>query len=269
MGATPTYAIPYPELADPANGPVQIKALADRLEALLASSGQFFNPAGTVYAYAGAVAPGGYALCDGASYLRSAQPTLFAAIGTTHGAADGTHFNVPDYRGLGLVGAGQGVGLTARTLGAKGGAEKVGLALGDMPNHNHGGVTGTDSPDHVHALTVAVGVASITVGAESAYHTHHFADWWRPAVVSPDYPAGNAVPVWDIANQAGLANAASYNTSNEASTHIHAASDNGHVHSASAGGASARHSHSVSAQGSGTPHENMGPFGVVNWIIKL
>jgi|CXWL01.1.fsa_nt_gi hypothetical protein len=37
----------------------------------------------------------GWLACDGASYLRASYPNLFAAIGTTFGAADGTHFNVP------------------------------------------------------------------------------------------------------------------------------------------------------------------------------
>jgi len=39
--------------------------------------------------------PAGSLLCDGASYLRTDYPALFAAIGTTWGAADGDHFNVP------------------------------------------------------------------------------------------------------------------------------------------------------------------------------
>jgi hypothetical protein len=40
----------------------------------------------------------GFLLCDGASYLRSAKPALFAAIGTTYGLGsdDPNTFNVPD-----------------------------------------------------------------------------------------------------------------------------------------------------------------------------
>lgn len=49
----------------------------------------------------------GRILCDGASYLRSDYAALFAKVGTTYGAADGTHFNVPDARGRCLVGIGQ------------------------------------------------------------------------------------------------------------------------------------------------------------------
>ncbi|MCD4675333.1 MAG: phage tail protein [Desulfobacula sp.] len=37
---------------------------------------------------------------DGSSLLRADYPALFAKIGTMYGAADGTHFNLPDDRGL-------------------------------------------------------------------------------------------------------------------------------------------------------------------------
>jgi len=58
------------------------------------------SPTGSIIMYGGAAAPTGYLLCDGTSYLRTAQPTLFAAIGTAYGAVDATHFNVPDLRGI-------------------------------------------------------------------------------------------------------------------------------------------------------------------------
>ena len=38
--------------------------------------------------------------CDGSSLLRTEYPDLFAVIGVTYGNADGTHFNLPDMRGL-------------------------------------------------------------------------------------------------------------------------------------------------------------------------
>lgn len=42
--------------------------------------------------------PSGYLLCDGAAVSRTMFPDLFAAIGTTYGAGDGsTTFNLPDY----------------------------------------------------------------------------------------------------------------------------------------------------------------------------
>lgn len=65
-------------------------------------------PAGVVNPYAGASAPAGWLMCDGASKVRADFADLFAAIGTTFGAADGTHFNVPDLRARTPVGVGAG-----------------------------------------------------------------------------------------------------------------------------------------------------------------
>ncbi len=45
------------------------------------------------------VVPDGWLEENGASLLRSAYPGLFSVIGTMYGAADGTHFNLPDMRG--------------------------------------------------------------------------------------------------------------------------------------------------------------------------
>lgn len=55
---------------------------------------------GEVFWFASETAPAGSIECDGASLLRAGTyANLFAVIGTVWGAADGTHFNVPDLRG--------------------------------------------------------------------------------------------------------------------------------------------------------------------------
>lgn len=59
----------------------------------------FSPPAGAVVAWPGSAIPSGWLQCDGTSQLRTTYPALFAVIGTIYGAADGTHFNLPDYRG--------------------------------------------------------------------------------------------------------------------------------------------------------------------------
>lgn len=92
-----------------------------------------------VYDY-GATAPPGYLACDGATYTPAAQPALFAVLGNTFGGTVGTDFAVPDFRGRVPVGAGTGAGLTARAVGALGGAEVVTLtdAQSGLPSHTHG-----------------------------------------------------------------------------------------------------------------------------------
>lgn len=64
--------------------------------------------------------PAGYLIEDGAEVGRMAYATLFAAIGTTHGAGDGaTTFNLPDSRGEFWRGLDLGRGVDAgRVLGS-------------------------------------------------------------------------------------------------------------------------------------------------------
>ena len=47
--------------------------------------------------------------CNGASLLRASYSSLFSAIGTAWGYADGTHFNLPDLRGRFIRGWDHGV----------------------------------------------------------------------------------------------------------------------------------------------------------------
>lgn len=55
---------------------------------------------GTVLPFAGSAAPTDWLLCYGQAVSRATYANLFAVIGTTYGAGDGsTTFNVPDLRG--------------------------------------------------------------------------------------------------------------------------------------------------------------------------
>lgn len=80
--------------------------------------------------------PSQWRKCDGASYLKSDFPDLYAVIGDTFGA-DATHFNVPDLRGRVVVDAGHGSGLSNRSLGDTLGEESHTLSSGEMPSHSH------------------------------------------------------------------------------------------------------------------------------------
>jgi microcystin-dependent protein len=145
MATTPIYALPYPGEFDPADVPTDLEALARRLDQL---AGMFLP--GDLKPTAAQVAPAGWLLCDGREVLRDTFRALFEAIGTTHGAGDGSlTFNLPALRGRMVVGAGQGEGLTDRTLGARGGAEAVALAVAEMPHHGHG----FSDPGHAHGVT--------------------------------------------------------------------------------------------------------------------
>ena len=89
--------------------------------------------AGFIYPFAGGTVPKGFLLCNGSSYSRTAYPELFAAIGTTWGAGNGsTTFNVPNLAKRVPVGVGSGY-----ALGATGGEEKHTLTTSEMPAHTH------------------------------------------------------------------------------------------------------------------------------------
>lgn len=93
---------------------------------------------GMIVAYGGASAPDGWLLCDGAYYLANDFPDLYDVIGTTYGASGGAGtFNVPDFRGRDILGAGSGAGLTPRSRGDTGGGETHQLTVSEMPAHTH------------------------------------------------------------------------------------------------------------------------------------
>lgn len=94
-----------------------------------------YGPTGQVTQFAGASAPAGFLLCNGAAISRTTYAKLYAVIGTTYGAGDGsTTFNVPDLQNRVAVGKGSG---TFASLNNKGGAETHTLSSNEMPYHNH------------------------------------------------------------------------------------------------------------------------------------
>lgn len=112
---------------------------------------------GEVIAYAGPISPDSrWLLCDGSSLLRVDYPDLFSVIGTVYGAADSTHFNLPDLRGRVPLAAGTGVGLSPRALGDSFGEETHTLTVGELAAHTHttgnSAVLGTSAPPPLDAL---------------------------------------------------------------------------------------------------------------------
>ena len=93
--------------------------------------------AGAVMPTAGATAPTGWLLCDGAAVSRTTYSALFAAISTYYGAGDGsTTFNVPNLKGRVPVGIDTGQ-TEFDTRGETGGAKTHTLTVGQIPAHTH------------------------------------------------------------------------------------------------------------------------------------
>lgn len=78
---------------------------------------------GQITMFAGDFAPKGWALCDGKILPIVKHQRLFAILGAMYGGDGRSTFALPDLRGRGALGTGQGVGLTLRLLGRKGGVE--------------------------------------------------------------------------------------------------------------------------------------------------
>lgn len=78
------------------------------------------NPPGTILTMATSTVPAGTLLCNGALVSRTQYPELFAAIGTTYGAGNGTTtFQLPELRGEFLRGLDGGRGVdSGRTIGS-------------------------------------------------------------------------------------------------------------------------------------------------------
>jgi len=114
-------------------------------------------PVGVTLPYAGTAAPTGYLFCFGQSLLRTDYAALFTAIGTTYGAADGTHFSLPDLRGRVPAGkddmGGSSAnrltaaddGLNGDTLGATGGGETQTLVTANLPAYTPSGSVSSSS----------------------------------------------------------------------------------------------------------------------------
>jgi len=161
-------------------------AVAPELQAALDYIEQFLWETGDVKMSARVGDHGRWVACDG----RSAAPwpelnQILLKSGSPFGTS-GSDAKLPPPEARAIVKTGTGGGLQTRALGATFGTEPS-----NMPSHNHGGATGTDSPDHAHGpaggasqfygnnsgtlfsvgATVPLGGFAATGGA-SVRHTH-------------------------------------------------------------------------------------------------
>lgn len=123
---------------------------------------------GQIIMFGGTTPPGGWKKCDGSAISRADYSALFNVIGTTWGSGNGTTtFNLPDLRGRAPIGAGQGSGLTSRTLGT----ENIGVEDAIVPYHRHNVAKITDGIESSggHSHDVQVRTVTDSVGSGSNY----------------------------------------------------------------------------------------------------
>lgn len=185
-------------------------------------------PAGSLVMFAGAAAPYGYLLCDGAAVSRTTYAALFAVIGTSYGVGDNaTTFNIPDLRGRVPLGAGTGAGLTPRVLATTGGAESVTLDATMIPGHTHAGTTDS-AGSHTHSSNAVGGQGNYGLALANGNDT----------ATSTDGSLGE-LNVWTVPG----------------ALTINANGD--HTHTFTTG-----------STGGGGSHANMQPWLAINYIIK-
>lgn len=134
------------------------------------------TPAGQVATYAMTSCPSGWIKANGAAVSRTTYASLFAAIGTTWGAGDGsTTFNLPDLRGEFVRGWDDGRGVdTGRAIAS--------AQADDNKSHTHTGTTSSDG-SHNHTGTTS------TDGWHGHSGTADLAGWHGHSV--------NALYPWD------------------------------------------------------------------------
>lgn len=126
-------------------------------------------PTGVIMSWPSSTVPDGWLLCDGRPVSRTDQAGLFAVLGITYGAGNGsTTFNLPDLRGRTVVGLDNMGGSEAhvikrpwaRSLGGVFGEEEHQLTIAEMPAHTHD-TRGT----YVHYVTVGPNGSMENTGA--------------------------------------------------------------------------------------------------------
>ena len=141
-----TYEMP---LADIYVGAGVTSILAANISDRRYDIGHLYEPIGKIMMYASANPPARWLVCDGSAVSRTKYAALFAAIGTTYGAGNGsTTFNLPNFTGRMPLGG-------SSNLGESGGEETVALTVSQMPIHSHEATISEDG-EHTHSYTSAV-----------------------------------------------------------------------------------------------------------------
>ena len=218
-------------------------------------------PSGTVTQTARLTAPTGWLLCEGQSVSRATFARLFDAIGTTYGSGDGsTTFTLPNLQGRVPVGR-DTTQTEFDTLGETGGDKTVAITEAQLPSHSH------TAPNHSHSF-------SGTTSGESG-HTHgvtglriNESGSGIELVAQSDgnlviYSGGAAQGFGGRAlsssfREWGIGRASDTKTTTGSSGHTH-------TYSGTTGNASP----TTNATGSGQAHQNLQPYVVLNYIIKV
>lgn len=90
-------------------------------------------PTGSLMAYASTTAPDGWLLANGTAVSRTTYAALFAVVGVSYGAGDGsTTFNLPNLLGRNIL-----MASTTANIGQTGGESNHTLTVAELASHTH------------------------------------------------------------------------------------------------------------------------------------
>ena len=212
--------------------------LVKQYDSVIPSTPFLLVPTGSIIAFAGLTAPGGWLICDGSTLSRTTYSNLFAVIGTTYGSINGATFNLPNFKGKVPV-AYDAAQSEFNSMGETGGEKTHTLTVNEMPSHNHNGSTSSNG-DHSH------NGSTDTTGS----HVHNVqlgeVDDSNFSNVSGQKPPSDGA----VINQ--------YYQTEASGSHSHTLTTN----------TTGSHNHTIDSQGGGLPHNNLQPYIVVQYIIK-
>jgi len=252
-------------------------------------------PSGSVTAFAGATAPSGWLMCNGSAVSRTTYADLFAVIGTTYGVGDNsTTFNLPNLSGR--VPVGFDVGQSEFDfVGKTGGAKTHTLTTNEMPSHTHtqNSHSHTGSADsggaHTHIATSTEAGGHTHTASTGSAGTHDHGNIASSGSHDHGYNVGTTVVrVSGTINTMGIILGTAATTGTRSHTH-NIVNDGAHTHTVTvdSGGAhthdigileSGSHSHTVTVNsatavnqntGGGAAHNNLQPYLVLNYMIKI
>jgi microcystin-dependent protein len=126
-------------------------------------------PTATIVPWSSASVPSGFLECNGQAVSRSTYAALFAIVGTTYGAGDGSStFNVPDLQDNVAVGKSNnkslastgGANTVAPTGNVGGSTANATLSTAQLASHSHGFTSGDSAPYENSRLSSGGGVGS-------------------------------------------------------------------------------------------------------------
>lgn len=191
---------------------------------------------GGICAFAGNFAPRDWAFANGALLSISQNTAMFSLLGTNFGGDGRTTFGLPDLQGRGIVGAGNGPGLSPYSIGQKAGSERATLTVSQIPSHSHGAST---------SVTMVILGTDVTIETSlNAYAS----------------PGASNNPQGNILAANGATQVFSSSVPNiEMSTNAIESTINATVNSTT--------TTTLTPAGAGNSHENRMPYLAINWII--